>query len=895
MKWLRPLFDFVIQYSILKNHMKKPPYWPDKLLSWLVAPHLREEVLGDMHERFYRRVERLGEVKARRRYWRDIVAYVRPAFMKRKPSEYSSPSAFSSTMIRNYFKIAFRNLARQKAYSFINIGGLATGMAVAMLIGLWIYDELSYDKYHQNYDRIAQVMQHFKPNAEIETHVALPVPLANELRTTYGGNFKHVVLSSWTEGHTLSSGEKKFWKTGNYIGSEAPELFSLKMLKGTRAGLQEPYSIMLCASAANAFFGADDPMGKVLKIDNQIALKVTGVYEDLPYNTQLNNLDYLVPWQVNVAIRDWVKNSQDNWDNNSFQIFVQLADQADMETVSAKIKDARLNHVDPGAARQKPEIFLQPMSRWHLYSEFKNGVNVGGRVQFVWLFGIIGIFVLLLACINFMNLSTARSEKRAKEVGIRKAIGSVRGQLISQFMSESLLVVSIAFVLSVILVQLILPFFNEVADKKMAFLWLNPVFWLLGIGFTVLTGLIAGSYPAFYLSSFQPIKVLKGTFRVGRFASVPRQVLVVIQFTVSVTLIIGTIIVFRQIQFAKNRPIGYSRNGLLYAQTTTPEIHNHYIAVRDDLIKSGAIIEMAESESPLTGVWNNNGGFEWAGKDPNQQADFAVIGVTHEFGKTVGWQFKAGRDFSKAFVSDSLSMVLNEAAVKFMGLKNPVGQVIREPTKDGVLNYKIIGVIKDMVMESPYEPAKQTLFYIANFPSNFITFKLNPTVSASEAVNKIGAVFQKYDPASPFNYKFADLEYARKFAAEERIGQLASFFAVLAIFISCLGLFGLASFVAEQRTKEIGVRKVLGASVFNLWRLLSKDFVILVIIAFGIATPTAYYFLHNWLQKYEYRTEISWWIFAVSGAGALAITLLTVSFQSIKAALMNPVKSLRSE
>ncbi|GAB4032147.1 ABC transporter permease [Spirosoma gilvum] len=872
----------------------KPPRFADRLLIWFCAPHLREEVLGDLHERYALRVKQRGETKANWRYWLDVLAYLRPEFIKRQKPEYPNPKR--TDMLRNYLKIAFRNLTRQKAYSFINIGGLAVGLAVAMLIGLWIYDELSFDKYHQNYDRIAQVMQHQTINDVTSTSRAVPIPVASVLRRSYGsdrngGLFKHVLLSSWTEGHILSFGDKKFWRTGNYIEPQAPDMFSLKMVKGTRAGLNEPYSIMISESVANAFFGADEPLGKLLKIDNQIAVKVTGVYEDLPYNTQFSNLEYMVPWKVNVAIRDWVKRSEQKWDNNSFLVFVQLADHADMDQVSAKIKDVKLRNGGKELAKFNPQLFLQPMSRWHLYSEFKNGINVGGQIQFVWLFGIIGVFVLLLACINFMNLSTARSEKRAKEVGIRKAVGSVRAQLISQFLSESLLVVLIAFALALLLVQLVLPFFNDVAAKKMTMLWTNPVFWALGLGFTVFTGLLAGSYPALYLSGFQPVKVLKGTFRVGRFASLPRQVLVVVQFTVSVALIIGTIIVFRQIQFAKDRPIGYSRNGLLYVQTTTPDIHNHYDAFRKELIETGAAIETAESESPLTGVWNINGGFDWDGKDPNQQPDFAVVGVTYDFGKTVGWQFKDGRDFSKAFGTDSAAMVINEAAAKFMGLKDPVGKVIRE----GDLRYKIIGVIKDMVMESPYEPARQTLFYISNFPSNFINVRLNPNLSASEAVSKLAPVFQKYNPTAPFDYKFADAEYNQKFADEERIGTLASFFAVLAIFISCLGLFGLASFMAEQRTKEIGVRKVLGASVLNLWGLLSKDFVILVIIAFGIATPIAYYFLDNWLQKYQYHTELSWWIFAASGAGALLITLLTISFQSVKAALVNPVKSLRSE
>jgi putative ABC transport system permease protein len=798
-------------------------------------------------------------------------------------------------MIKNYFKTAWRNLVKSKGYSAINIGGLAVGMAVAILIGLWIYDELSFNKYHKNYNHIAQVMHHNTINDNKESSVALPLPLANELRSTYGSDFKYVLLSSWTEGHTLSLGEKKFWNTGNYIEPEAPEMFSLKMLKGTKDGLKDPNSILICESVAKAFFGNGDPLNNILKIDNQIPVKVTGVYEDLPYNSQFNNLEYLAPWKLNVAIRDWVKKSQSNWGNNSFQIYAQIADNADMEKISTKIKDAKLNNINKAEDKTKPEIFLQPMSRWHLYSEFKNGVNVGGRIQFVWLFGIIGIFLLLLACINFMNLSTARSEKRAKEVGIRKAIGSVRGQLITQFLSESLLVVAVAFVLSLLLVLLILPFFNEVADKKIAVPWANPLFWFFGVGFSIITGLIAGSYPALYLSSFQPIKVLKDTFRAGRFASIPRKVLVVVQFTVSIALIIGTIIVFQQIQFAKNRPIGYSRNGLIYIQTTTTDIHNHYEAVRNDFIKSGAVIEMAESESPLTGVWNINGGYQWVGKDPNLQADFAVIGVTHEFGKTIGWQFKDGRDFSKDFSTDSLSMVVNETAVKFMGLKNPIGETIKEPNNGGFMNYKIIGVIKDMVISSPYEPVKQTLFYLGNGPSNFINIKINPEMSANEALGKIAAIFKKYNPASLFDYRFADEEYEKKFSQEQRIGKLASFFAILAIFISCLGLFGLASFVAEQRTKEIGIRKVVGASIFNLWRLLSKDFIVLIIVSCFIAIPIAYYYMNEWLKKYQYRTTIEWWIFAAAGGGALVVTLLTVSFQAIKAAVANPVKSLRTE
>jgi putative ABC transport system permease protein len=538
----------------------------------------------------------------------------------------------------------------------------------------------------------------------------------------------------------------------------------------------------------------------------------------------------------------------------------------------------------------KSSVFLHPMNKWHLYSEFKDGINTGGDIQFVWMFGIIGMFVLLLACINFMNLSTARSEKRAKEVGIRKTLGSFRSQLIGQFFSESLMVSFFAFLFSLVLLLLALPFFNQVADKTIAVLWSSPLFWILGISFSLITGLIAGSYPAFYLSSFQPVKVLKGTFKAGRFAALPRKVLVVLQFTVSVTLIIGTIIVFRQVQYTKNRPIGYDRTGLVEVDMKTDDIHKNFIAVRNDLIKSGVIVEMAESGSPLTDVYNNNSGLTWRDKDPNLQDDFATIAISPEFGKTAGWKLTEGRDLSRSYVIDSSSMIVNEAAAKFMKFKHPVGESIKWG-KD----FKIVGVVKDMVMTSPYEPVKPSIFYLLNNNGGIMNIRLNPKMSAHEALGKIETTFKQYDPGSPFDYKFTDEQYANKFANEVRIGKLAGVFTLLAIFISCMGLFGMASFTAEQRVKEIGVRKVLGASVFNLWQLLSKDFVLLVLISLFFAIPIAYYFMHGWLQNYKYRSDLAWWVFAATGAGAVIITLLTVSYQSIKAALMNPVKSLRSE
>jgi putative ABC transport system permease protein len=800
-------------------------------------------------------------------------------------------------MIKNYLKIAWRNLVKNKAHTFINVTGLSVGMAVAILIGLWIWDEVSYDKNFQNYDRIVQVMQNQTFNGERGTQKSIPLPLGPKLRGDYTGpakDFKYVVMSTWTQGHILAYKDKKLNQDGNYMQAEAPDMFSLKMLKGTRASLTDPSSIILSAELAKAFFGEADPMNQVLKVDNKTVVKVTGVYEDLPRNTSFHDMAFILPWDLYLATNPWTKGNLAEWGNNSWQIFAQLNPNADIKKVSAHIKDLKLNALttvnDKLSISFKPALFLHPMTKWHLFSEFKNGVIVGGNIEFVWMFGIIGVFVLLLACINFMNLSTARSEKRAKEVGIRKTLGSLRQQLITQFFSESLLVSVFAFVFSIILVQLALPWFNEVADKQMAIMWTSPPFWITGLVFSVLAGIIAGSYPAFYLSSFQPVKVLKGTFRAGRLASLPRKILVVLQFTVSATLIIGTVVVFTQVQYAKNRPVGYSRAGLIQVYHQTPDIHNHFEAVKYDLMKSGAISSIAESSSPITDIWSDQSGFSWEGMPPGLQPDMAVVGVTPDFGKTIGWQIKEGRDFSREFLSDSAGLVVNETAVKFMSLKDPIGKIIKWGG-----NHKIIGVVNDMVMQSPYSRVMPTVFYQLNGGGGITNVRLNPRMGTSEALKKVEAVFKQYDPGSPFNYKFTDTEYAQKYADEERTGKLAGFFTFLAIFISCMGLFGMASFMAEQRTKEIGIRKVLGASVADLWGLMSKEFVILVFISLVIATPIAHHFMSDWLIRYKYHADLSWWIFVATAAGTVIITLLTISYQSIKAAVSNPVKSLRSE
>jgi len=825
-------------------------------------------------------------------------AQVAPLFLNDGTTTKWSVNKFNrSYMFKNYLKITWRNLIRHKTHTFINITGLAVGMAVAMLIGLWIWDELSYDKYFQNYDTLVRVMQHQTFNGEVGTQGSLPLPLGPKLRENYTGpgkDFKYVVMATWTWNHIVAYGDKKLFPEGTFMQPEAPEMFTLKMLKGTRAGLKDQSSILLSAGLAKALFGDADPLNKIIKIDSKYTVAVTGVYEDLPHNTSLNEMAFMLPWDLYINNDPSLKNNNE-WSNNSWQMFAQLNPDVNIDNVSAHIrnlkKDALIIANDKLGISLKPVLFVYPASKWYLYSEFKNGVVTGGKIEFVWLFGIIGIFVLLLACINFMNLSTARSEKRAKEVGIRKTLGSLRRQLISQFFTESVLVVVFSFFLCIVLVLLILPWFNQVADKDISILWTSPIFWTISLGFGLFTGFIAGSYPAFYLSAFQPVKVLKGTFRADKQAALPRQVLVVLQFTVSVALIIGTVVVFRQIQFTKNRQVGYTRAGLLQVTVQTPNIHNQYDAVKHDLAASGAITDMAESWSPVTDIWSDDSGFKWEGMPPGLQPDMAIVGINPDFGKTVRWQITQGRDFSRAYLGDSAAFLINETAVNFMGLRNPIGTIVSFYGK----NFKIVGVVKDMVMSSPYNPVSPTVFRMITGPGGIITLRLSPRMPPNEAVDKIQSIFKQYAPENPFTYHFADSEYAKKFADEERTGKLAGFFTILAIFISCMGLFGMASFMAEQRVKEIGVRKVLGASVASLWGLMSKEFVVLVGIALLIAMPSGYFFMAGWLLKYNYHAGLSWWIFAATAVGAMAITLFTVSFQALKAAIANPVSSLRSE
>jgi putative ABC transport system permease protein len=797
-------------------------------------------------------------------------------------------------MFKNYLKIAWRNLFRNKVYSIINIAGLSIGMAMTLLIGLWIADEFSFNKNFTHYDRIVHVMLNSTNAGMTQTSVALPVPVARELKTKYASDFKNVTVFTWADEHVLVYGNTKLLVTGgHYADPDIIPMLSMKMIRGGKDALDHVGSLLVDQSTAKCLFGNADPMNKVVNVNNTRPYKITGVFEDFPLSSNFYGAHFMMPFSEFVMDYPDAKEMMTSWAFGNLEIYARLQDQADLDKISAKLKPLFNGH----GREDKAELILHPMSKWHLYADFNNGKNTGGAIEYIKMFALIGMFVLLLACINFMNLSTARSERRAREVGIRKSMGSLRRQLILQFLGESLIITSLSVVISLFLLYLALPWFNGVADKQIIFPSGRLIFWIMIAGFTLVTGIVAGSYPAFYLSSFDAVKVLKGTLKAGRSAILPRKVLVVLQFTISVALIVGTLVVFQEIQYARSRPTGFDQKGLLTVYRTTPDLYKNHEAIRNELLANGAIVDMILASSSTYDL-SKPDGWNWPGKDPKTNPLLGWLAVSSNYGKTVKWEFTQGRDFSADYPTDSNALVINEAAVKYLGLKKPIGTIMTSKyTQVPNQPLHIIGVIKDMVMESPFAKVAPTI-YTMNLPSQYLyclNIKLNPSIPFAKAIARTEPVFLKYNPSSPFTYYKNDDVYSTRFSLEKKIGTLSLVFAGFAIFISCIGLFGLSSFTAEQRKREIGVRKVLGASVFNVWRLLSREYMILIFFSLCISLPLSYYLMFNWLQRYSYRLDMSVWIFVITMAMAFLITLLTVSFQSIRTSFANPVNSLRSE
>jgi len=793
-------------------------------------------------------------------------------------------------MIRSFFKVAWRNLFRNKVYSLINILGLATGMAVALIIGLWVYNQYSYDRFWPGYERVYQAWNRYDENGIVDAGVATALPLADEFKRSFP-EIEYVAQTDWMGSHSLMIGDKKISGSGGMVGQDFLKIFVLPFIQGNAtSALSDPYSIVLTESTSTALFGTADPIGKTVRFDNSQDLKVTGVVKDVPNNSKFK-FKFLVPFDY-LKQFDYVKKNLHTWRDKSYQCFVTLKQGVQLSSLEPRLKEMQKKLNPEDYKLWKIQTMLQPMKDWHLYNDYKlEGFT--GFISYVKMFSLIGSLVLLIACINFMNLSTARSEKRAKEVGIRKAIGSLRSSLIFQFLTESILITLFAFFVSLLIVQLALPFFNDLIKATLSIPWESSFFWMGMIAYVLITGLMAGLRPAFYLSSFRPVKVLKGPVNAGPAASIPRKILVVLQFTCSVALIISTVIIYQQIQHAKERPLGYESNRLMMTYTSSDLVKNYQV-VKNEMLQSGAVGSVTMSSTPVTDVWSNQRVDDWSGKLPDESLTLQTIAVSDaDYFKTVGMKLVGGRNFTGNNAVDSLDVIINESAVKRMGFKEPINQILT--WHDVPQKIRVIGVVQDALMKSPFSPPEPSIFVSDPQWANVITYRLSPNVSTQAAIQKLGKIIDQYNPSSKYSYEFVDENYKAKFNQEVLVGKLSGIFALLAILISCLGLFGLAAYVTEQRTREIGIRKVLGASVSQLWILLCKEFVILVVIGCLIASPLAYYFSNECLQQYQYRISIGPLVFVLSAIVALAITLLTVSFKAIRAALSNPVISLRTE
>jgi putative ABC transport system permease protein len=787
-------------------------------------------------------------------------------------------------MFRNYLLVTLRNIRKNGVYSFINISGLSIGLACSMLILLWVFDELSFDRFFPKADRLYQVWINSAFDGKINSWTSVPLPTYEGLKTE-SSSIKNTVGTDWGGDHLLAVGDNRIKKRAYFASEEFLTMFEFPLLKGavTRV-LAEPGNLVLSESAAKALFGDEDPINKIVRVDNLYDQKVTGIVRDVPKNSSFQ-FDALLPWKL-YETKDWVKRNKDNWGNYSFQAFVELDNPSSRAAVQKKIADLLTRH---GEVDIKHEFFLHPLTRWRLHSNFENGKEAGGMIFYVQMFALIAIFVLVIACINFMNLATARSERRAKEVGIRKSVGSRRMEIILQFLGESLLISLIAFGIALLLAQLLLPLYNDLVAKHLFIDYTSWRLWGFGLAIILFTGVIAGSYPAFYLSSFQPVKVLKGKVQVGKSAGLPRRILVTLQFGFSILLIIGTLVVYQQIQHMKSRDLGYRQENLITVEETR-EIGENYKAIKTELLRTGVVNSVTKSNSAITEITSNNF-LGWPGKPESQRVIFATIATEYDYTKTMGIKILEGRDFSEDFKSDSMAIIVNKAAADLMNLKDPIGQKLDLWGR----KRELIGIVDNVLMGSPERPVGPMFVVFEPGWVNAISIRLEKTSDIQASLRKVEDVFKKYNPAYPFEYNFADVEFAKKFTTINMTSRLASLFASLAIVITGLGLFGLAAFTAEQRTKEIGIRKVMGASITGLVALMSVDFSKLVIIAFGISGPAAWWLLNLLLQRYPDHIQIPWWVFPLTGLIALVFALVIVSTQALRAAHANPANSLRNE
>ncbi len=870
----------------------KPDVRPPRFARWLLT-HLHpddtlEEVEGDLDELYEHDYTRVGKTRATMRYLLNVVSVLPPFVRRRKCKQeyYQSPSTLHPDMLRNYFKIAWRNLVRSKTFTTINVLGLALGMAASMLILLWVQDEWRVGKEYSNADRLFRIMENEIADGRIVTDEDTPGILADELKRVLP-EVEYAADKSVQEEHVLVAGSVTTRQKGIYASNDWFRLYGVPLLVGTiQTAHSTPGSVAISERVAQTYFGGvQQAMGKSIRFNDWQDCQVTAVFANLPADAP-EPYDFVRNWQDYLNQESWLK----MWENTGARTRLLLRPDADIAKVNAKLKTFLKGRNKDIGASYNIELFLQPETEAYLYSNFRNGQRDGGRIEYVRMFVGVAVFLLLIACINFMNLATARSVKRAREVGVRKVVGAGRASLIGQFMGETFLLAMLALVLAVGLVAVVLPLFNTLTEKRLTLPLSAPSSWALWFGLAVIVGALSGSYPALFLSSLSPVRVLKSAVRFGSGAQQFRRGLVVFQFVLSMVMIVGTFVIYQQLRYIQQKNLGFDRSNLIRV-SREGALLGQYPQFKERLSQLPGIqdITFVKSNPLRNGAITD--GVSWPGKDPTVAIQFNTLRVGYNYVKTLGLTLVQGRDFSPAFGADSSNFLINEATARRMGVGNPVGK----PFRFGYSQGTVIGVLKDFHFNSLHEAVRPIVIRLWTINEAGVILVRPAPGQTQGAIKSVESLWKEMNPKFPINYGFIDDDFGRQYRSETIVGMLASGFACLAIFIACLGLFGLATFTAEQRTKEIGVRKVLGASVTSIVALLSKDFLQLVVLAILIASPLAWYTMNQWLQDFAYRIDIDWWVFALAGLLAVGIALLTVSFQSIKAALVNPVKSLRSE
>ncbi|MDB5231686.1 MAG: FtsX-like permease family protein [Chitinophagaceae bacterium] len=788
----------------------------------------------------------------------------------------------TTKMLKNYLKTMYRSFLNNKTFSLLNIAGLAIGIACAGFIFLWVEDELNYNSFFADGENIYSVKDNQTYDGTTFTFDATPGPLAPAMQQEIPG-IQSVSRSSWPLNLTFSLGDKALSEQGRYVDSSFTSIFHLKIIRGSLHGVfSELHSVVISRKLAENFFGRKDPVGQTLKVDNKNDFIIRAVFEDLPTNVTVP-FNWLASYHLFEGKNSWLR----QWNSNGVWTFVKLQPHTDLTAINKKL----YSFIQTKNKEAVAKIFLFPLKKWRLYNQFVNGREAGGRIRYVELFTTIAWIILLIACINFMNLATARSEKRAREVGVRKVMGARKKMLVIQFISESITIALVAAFVSIGLMYLLMPSFNLLIGKTLSVSIENTshLFSLLLIA--LICGVLAGSYPAFYLSSFNPVMVLKAQkMNTGLGAVFIRKGLVILQFSISLILIISTILIYEQISYARQRDLGYAKDKLVYVELNG-NMHKSYYPIRDEMIKTGLVENATISSSSILQFGSNTGGYSWPGKDPSKQVLITVESITPDYIPTMGIHIKKGRNFYNNIPADSNNVIINRAFEKIIGKKDAVGIKL----VNGGSARTVIGVVDDFVYNNMYATPSPMIMFSDTSYANYLTIRISKNADVKQTLSKLGSIIRANNPGYPVEFKFVEEQFEQLFKTETLVGRLAGIFSALAILISCFGLFGLAGYTAERRTKEIGIRKVLGASIPALARLLSVDFLKLVAISCLIAFPVAWWYMYKWLQDYQYRITIQWWIFLASGIICLLIAMVTVSFQAIKTALADPAKSLRTE